>query len=277
MGPHFNSLLDTLSALKTRHGVTAVRGEFEAEGARPEELMWLARLGHLSGLKLCLKIGGPEAVSDLIMARSLGASSLIAPMVESAYGLQKAAKAYARVYPEAEWAEVAFTFNIETRGAFENLDEILDTAASLPQVKGVVFGRVDFAGSMGLARHDLDGAMVMDCVRTVASACRDRQLDFALGGGIAPDSVEMLQKMQALYLSRYETRKIVYDPTVALSGDPAKGLELAARFELDWLKLKRDHYQRLAQEDDARIALLESRMTEAQNKPQAGTLSSSIA
>lgn len=78
-------MVKVLTELRTNHGVTAVRGEFEAEGARPEELQWLANFGRQAGLGLCIKTGGPEAVTDLMMARDLGATSLIAPKIGRAH------------------------------------------------------------------------------------------------------------------------------------------------------------------------------------------------
>lgn len=238
-------------------GVVAVKAEFEAEGTRTDELLRLLEIARRADLKVGLKIGGCEAIRDLIECRQFGVDYVIAPMVETDYALGKYAAARDAVFPDDERGDIGFLFNVETKSTFERLDVI--AAAAHDKRLGMVFGRVDFAGSMGKDRSFVNSDDMIDHVVKVAEAARDGDLDLVVGGGVSPESIEPLRRVRQVRLDRFETRKVIFDAGVLDGRDTERGLALAIEFELLWLQNKRDYYVRIGAEDEKRIAMMEAR------------------
>src|SRR5581483_8079899 len=123
-------MIDLLNDLKHNHHVSGIKAEFEAEGTRIEEAMRLKDVTANVGLGLNIKIGGCEAIKDMLDAVSLGAQRIIAPMVETPYALQKFIRAACLVYGDLE-NRVELLVNIETKTACEHFAEML----KIPEIK----------------------------------------------------------------------------------------------------------------------------------------------
>ncbi|HEV7287942.1 MAG: aldolase/citrate lyase family protein [Tsuneonella sp.] len=250
-------MLEVLSRARDEFGVVAVKAEFEAEGTRVDELLRLLEIARKANVKVGLKIGGCEAIRDLIECRQYGADYIIAPMVESPYALSKFVAGKDNFYSSDEQEDVGFLFNVETRETFDRIEKLADVAAK--GRVGMVFGRVDFAGSMGRARDFVNTEEMTDYVCSVAKLAQQHDLELVVGGGVSPDSIEPLRRIREVRLDRFETRKVIFDAAILDGGPVRQGMEAAIEFELLWLQNKRNYYRTIAAEDETRIAMMEAR------------------
>jgi hypothetical protein len=254
------AMLDMLKRGRNEFGVVAVKAEFEAEGTRPDELLRLLELAHRADLDVALKIGGCEAVSDLLAAQLYGANYIIAPMVETPYALRKFADARAKTWGENAH-NAKFLFNLETQTTLDNLADMLPIATA--HLDGVVFGRVDFTLSRGLQRGAINTRGITNSVLLVAHACAEHDLELVVGGSVSVEAAPALREIRQVRLDRFETRKVVFDGAAAESARFEEGVANAVAFELAWLQSKAGYYGAIAAEDLPRIRMMEARSADA--------------
>ena len=251
-------MLGILHKLKEK-GAIAVKAEFEAEGTRTEELLRLIDLSRRAGVGIGLKIGGCEAVRDLIEAKQFGVDYVIAPMVETSYAMKKYIDAKNKVFTLDERKDIDFLVNIETHTGLSNINEIIEIASKKNGIDGIVFGRVDFVGSQGLPLDSVCDDNVTDSCIEIANKCKKNNLDFVVGGGISDFSIEPLKKIKENHLSRFETRKIIFQASALNKEQIKEALLDAVHFELLWLLNKREFYSLITREDDKRLKILNDR------------------
>ena len=250
---------DILVKGKDEFGVVSVKAEFEAEGTRVDELLRLVDISRSAGLELTVKIGGCEAIRDLLEAKQIGVKYIVAPMVETPYALSKYISAKNAVFGSDDMGDTEFLFNLETETGYGHLDSLTAVASQFHGVHGMVFGRVDFAGSMGLNREAINTEKITGPVLHAAAAAKSSGLDFVLGGAISSDTLHVIREVAQVHLTRFETRKVVFSGGSTTVKNIEQGLVNAVHFELLWLTNKRDYYEKITAEDAKRIEMLDSR------------------
>ncbi len=256
-----SKIKDLLIDLKEHHCITSLKAEFEAEGASFDEVVLLKQYADSVGLDLTLKIGGCEAVRDLRDAKKIGADVIVAPMIESAYALKKFVSAVSSVYADEVWP--VLLINIETITGINNIDEIISTEDFL-KISGVVLGRTDLIGSLGLSSLEPDINIIFELSQKLSDLMKSMNKKIIIGGSISDNSINFLKDLS--YLSNLETRKIVFAPSILCNGSFSDGINKALRFEILWLENKVSSSQLPNSYDLERLRVLNKRYNCLVNK-----------
>ena len=255
-----SNIIDDLSVLLRRCqkiGMVGLKSEFESEGMRCDEFNLLNTLTKSNDLYTALKIGGCEAKTDMHIGFQALSKYIIAPMIETPYSASKCVDAFVSLKKNNLFPESSLLINIETVTALQNIDDICQVIA--PVATGIVFGRVDFTLSAGLARENINSDFVNDAVLSASTFAKNYDLEFVLGGGVNVDSIPFFKEVHKIRLDRFETRKCIISAD-SLYNDSISGLlQDCVLIELLWLKFKSNYYRFISDEDSSRVAMLENR------------------
>ena len=257
-------MVDLLKRGKEKYGVVSAKAEFEAEGTRLEELLRLVDIASAADLPITVKIGGCEAIRDLLEAKQIGVRWIVAPMVETAYAASKFLDAKNLIYSELEASRTGFLFNLETITGFENRQELMKVTNQGRGLDGVVLGRHDFVLSMGWSAEKINAQETTNYVLEIAKLCKENNKELVVGGGMSVESLDAIKQIAAIRLDRFETRKVIFNSEIALKSNIEVGLFEAVQFEYYWLLNKQNYYSAIAQEDNKRIASFEKRLEQLQ-------------
>lgn len=178
----------------------SLKGEFEAEGLTRVDVAAEALFAARQGKDYLVKISGAEAKSDVFYLADIGITSLVCPMVETAFAMEK----YMEMLPQGAFEHVGVT--IETITAVANIDAILAEGKSLTEV---TIGRTDLTASYKGDSVESDRTIGM--VKSVARAAKAKGLKVTMGGSVSKHTRELLQGDTELrdLLDYVETRKAV--------------------------------------------------------------------
>jgi hypothetical protein len=204
----------------------SLKGEFEAEGLARDEVAVEALYAARHNIDYLVKIGGCEAKSDIAYLQRFGITSVVAPMIESAFAMEK----YMGMLPSGAFSHVGVT--IETINAVRRIDDILDAGTALTNV---TIGRSDLNASYRGA--GVNTAETIAMVKTVARAGRKRDLEVTMGGGVNSVTRDLLRTDAELadLLDCVETRKVIMSIPHFVDGGT---FEDAIAVELELLELR---------------------------------------
>lgn len=260
MNKQETQLLDSLKELKEDCGVIAIKAEFEAEGARMDELISLRELVVRADLGFVIKIGGCEAVHDMNQGRLLGATGMMAPMIETPFAMSKFATAAKRVYGD-DINTVEWIINAETKTCHANYKSIMEEGKGF--LNAVTVGRSDLSASMGIERKDIESEAVFEATKDLLLMSKNAGCTTNFGGNIGIESIPFIKGLKEI-ADRFETRKVV----VTMDDDDKhlkKAIVKALNFELLYLLNKKTYYTRLSCEDEARIERMKQQLEKAKN------------
>ena len=252
-------MIEVLQDLRDNHNVIELKAELETEGTRLNELAKLKDIAAKARLGLTVKIGGAEAITDMLYACDIGVDKIVSPMVETAYAVKKYIEAIQKYSLDNSSTSISFGINIETITAVNNLSEIL-SLESINTLNFITVGRGDLAGSLGLTRKNVNDKQIATIVKDILQRAKDKKLHTNMGGGIDHVSIPFIKQLaQEKLLDSFETRKVVFKIS-ELSMITEEAINKALDFELLWLKNKKEYYMQIANEDESRLESLTTRI-----------------
>jgi len=251
-----------LTDLIENEGLVGIKTSFEDEGATFNETIRLKEVCNQSKTKITLKIGGPEAIRDLKDSTVIGVKGIVAPMVESAFGLKKFIDATKLYIFEDIRSSLQLSVNLETINAVTNVVSILDTPAA-EELYGVTVGRVDLVSSMGKDRSYVNSEEIYKLAKQVFTKAKSNGLKACLGGAVSIESLDFFKKLYSEgLLDKFETRYCIFDPSIALK-NLSRALSKAQMFEYEWMTSKHEYYTALANQDIKRIKMIQDRINQS--------------
>ena len=247
-------LFDQITRLKEVYNLQGIKAEFEGEGSSFRDLVRLRRLTDKLDISLFLKIGGVEALRDIKDSLELGVDGLIAPMVESPFGVKKFVDAVDLIY---KGTPLHLSINIETLGAVCQTDNILQIAKG--KIDNITVGRTDLSGSHFDPNVVPDSEPIFGLLKELGEKSKSAGMTMTVGGSISKKTVTLFRKnekdWQELIL-RLETRKVILPFEMMLK---KKAVEEALRFEELYILSKKELGDLFIESETARLTRLKMR------------------
>ncbi len=244
-----DQLTQTLHELKQEHGLLSLKAGTEWEDMDCSEISHLYSLGE-NELPILVKIGGPEAKSDLRRLRDIGVNGILGPMIESEYALEKFVETVQQVY-DGSHINPLLAINIETIQGYKQLDTLMKNPA-FAAIDTVVIGRLDLSLSMHI--KDVDHPEVSHVTKDLATRLREAGKNVSVGGFVNPSSVASLHETG---VNQVNTIHTLFD--LNKIGDAAAAMWKAIEFEIAY-------YRSLIKINPERTAFYQERIDVSQGK-----------
>jgi len=248
-------VFDQLVYLRDEFKLQGIKAEFEAEGSNFRDIMRLRRLTAKADVNLFLKIGGVEAVRDIKDSLELGVDGLIAPMVETKFGVKKFVDAYKSIYKEHR---IHLSINVETENAIGGIDNILDFAVN--KIDNVTLGRTDLSASYFDPEVVPDSDLIFKLIKNIGAKVRKSGLTFTVGGTISLATIDKFRKnpSQVECINNIETRKVILPRDIAIGRKNA--INDALKFEELYILSKKEFTDLFIESEVTRLIKLTRRL-----------------
>lgn len=249
-----NEMIQILKRLRQTHGITAIKASFETEDIQLFELLRIVELAAAANVGIVVKLGGSEALTDIRLARMLGATAVLGPMIESKFALEKYLELCQRTFTADE--DVKYLINIETGIGCSRIEDIT-SAYNVDLLDTVVLGRTDLSNSINA--DDVNAPEVLALAQELFTKLKQRSIRCLVGGGITAQAVPFLDQLNGL-VDGFETLKVVFGDYGKAKHNLAEGIQMALDYELKWYQLKQQHYEERFKEDAQKIDRLSAKV-----------------
>jgi len=253
-------LLKELKELKNKYNVVGIKSSFEDEGVQFNELIRLKQLCNLSNIVLNIKIGGCEAISDINNSLLIDSDGIVAPMVESPFALEKFITSVNNNVPPQLRKKINFFINVESRTAYDNISEILNSDYC-KYLTGIVVGRSDLTKSFGLTKENVNDDEIYNIVREIFTEAKHYKLMTVMGGNISVKSKDFVKGLyDKKLLDKIETRNIIFKLNKNNTQNLEEAVKKALSFESLWLRTKSSYYMNIGNSYLNRASELDDRI-----------------
>lgn len=246
------NLKKNINSLKKKFGLVGIKAEFEAEGSANTDISRLKILSNELNTQLHVKIGGVEAKNDIYNCIELGVDGIIAPMVETEFGLIK----FIDTIKNLKLNKKPFlSINLETITAYNNLEKILSRCVG--NIQNITIGRSDLSSSIMNEKIDQNSEDITEIILSVGKRLKNKNIKLTVGGGINKRSIEIFKKRKIWsVVDKLETRKIILDTKSMLKNG---ALNECINFETNYIINKKDIYNLKIGDEIKRLQNLKTR------------------
>ena len=246
------NLKKNINLLKKKFGLIGIKAEFEAEGSSNTDISRLKILSNDLNTQLHVKIGGVEAKNDIYNCIELGVDGIIAPMVETEFGLIKFIDTIENLKLNKK---PILSINLETITAYNNFEKILSRCAGT--IQNITIGRSDLSSSIMNNKIDQNSDEITKIIFSVGKRLKNKNIKLTVGGGINKRSIEIFKKKKIWsVVDKLETRKIILDTKSMLKNG---ALNECINFETNYIINKKDIYNLKIRDEIKRLLDLKSR------------------
>ena len=248
-----HNLFKNLKILKKKFSVQGIKTEFEAEGSNQFDIYKLRSLTNKLDIKLYIKIGGVEAVSDIYFCVEMGADGIIAPMVESKFAVKKFLDSISKLKLRKK---PHLSINIETVNAVNNIEEIIKLAKG--NINNITIGRSDLASSYFKDNISQNSLIIENKIFLLSKKAAQSRLTCTVGGGIDMNTIKLYRNNKNIELvNKLETRKVIFLKSTMLRSSNA--LNSALDFEKNYVLYKKEINNMKLKFEISRLTQLQTR------------------
>jgi hypothetical protein len=215
-----------LSELTRSAAFCGLKGGTETEDMDHDELKLLSLIGK-DIVPTTVKIGGPEARTDIRYCFSIGIDGISAPMIESEYSLRNFINTLKNLIPPANYSKLRKSINLETITGYRNILEIADSKSFL-DLDNVTAARSDLSASMDSHPDDPE---VMRVTTQIVKIAKDRGKKTSVGGTITKSNFYVIS--ETISPDLINSRHVAVDVGMVKSQNLKDVPEMMLSFEMD--------------------------------------------
>jgi len=250
-----NNLLSKLRYLKKNFNLQGIKAEYEAEGSSYQEISFLRRLTEKAKVALHIKIGGVEALNDIYSCVELGVDGIIAPMIETKFGVQKFKQSIEKLNLRKN---PFLSINIETKNGISNHKEIINSSKNF--INNVTIGRSDLSASYFDKKINPDSNKILENILLVSKFAKKNKITTTVGGSLNSKTIKDYSKIKNIkdFVKKMETRKVIFKTQIFLNKKDS--LKQALHFEEKYILYKKEISDFRLKSDLSRLTTLKTRL-----------------